>query len=361
MTTTPETLTPPAPEMTPSVATKPTFSKALAAMIAVAVLLIAVLTIAVVQLLPQAFGSLASLYETLHSASSDRTLEVSVNKEGVKSGESVTLSWATTSPAGTYTFSYACSEDALAVEIRKADGPRNVRCDTVYSLGETAAVELVARTEKSEPVTVAYTLGFLRTNDTSPRASHSGKLVVTSGLAEANPTPEPSEPAAVATSDEDGASDEPAIETPLVRIETPQIPSFRGDTSVTSRPTSDANGYVDLATRFVAIGTMNGSSFSTKTTLSTKSENALRFEVFNYGTKTSNSWSYKVNLPDGTTYQSGSQVPLRPNERTTITIGFAEVDKTDSSVKASVSVKTTGDIVDFNDRFTKTLKVKTSA
>lgn len=326
---------------------KPLFSKLLIGGVAVAVVLIAIIAVALVQVLPLAFGSLANLYNTLHSNRSDRTLTVTESATSIRSGESVTLSWATTTPAGIYTFSYKCTDEPLTVEIRKDGGLRNVRCDTAYSLGETSSLEISARTTHAEPITLAYTLGFLRTNDTNPRASHTGEIAITGGLATV-PTPAPE--AAETT------TDVPAIDTPLVRIETPQLPRLHTPTIITTLPTSDPQGHTDLAVRFIAVGTQGTNTFTPRATLVVNRQNALRFEVFNHGTKTSRNWNYTVRLPDGSTYKSPTQSPLKPNERTTITIGFPMGSDTET-VTTSVSIDVPGDATRINDRFVESVRV----
>lgn len=338
----PEATTPP---KAPPQNKKPLFSKLVVGGIAVAVVLIAILAVALVQVLPAAFGSLANLYNTLHSSQNDRTLTVNQSAESIRSGDSMSLSWATTTPAGIYTFSYRCADEPLTVEIRKDDGLRNVRCDTVYSLGETASLEIIARTEQSESVNVSYTIGFLRTNDTDPRASYTGEITVTDGLTK-TPTPEIPETTEVA----------PVIETPLVKIETPQLPQINTPTTITTYPTSDPSGRTDLAVRFVAVGIQSGGVFVPRASLLPERQNALRFEVFNHGTKTSRSWSYTIHLPNGSTYKSPAQSPLLPNERATITLGFQMGDES-RSVSTSVSIDVPGDATSLNDRFVETIRV----
>lgn len=332
---------------TPPEANKPLFSKLVISGIAVAVLLIAVLAVALVNVLPRAFGSLASLYQTLHDAQNDRSLTISESATTIRSGDSVTLSWATTSPAGIYTFSYDCTDTPLTVEIRKADGLRNIRCDTTYSLGEVSSIEISARSEDTAPATLSYTISFLRTNDTNARASHTGAVTVTAG--------ETSTPVAETPSE---TTDTPATEAPLVRIETPQLPRLETPsvTTITTYPTSNPYGYTDLAVRFIAIGTLSNKTFTPHASVLSNRQNALRFEVINLGTKTSRHWDYTVRLPNGDLYRSPEQSPLKPNERTTITISF-EAGKPERNVLTSVAVDVDNDAVTLNDVFVTSISI----
>ena len=118
-------------------------------------------------------------------------------------------------------------------------------------------------------------------------------------------------------------------------------------------PTSDPNGLTDLSTRFLSIGTIVGNTFFAGE-VKQDEKGAIQFEVKNYGTKTSKEWTYSVTLPNGGTYQSDNQNPLKPNERALVTIGFPTIDK--STHKFVVSIKESSDRNSANNEFTETVK-----
>jgi subtilase family serine protease len=87
-------------------------------------------------------------------------------------------------------------------------------------------------------------------------------------------------------------------------------------------PVSNPRGFTDLQTAFLNVGEIRNNTF-TVTSLREERDGAFQFSVKNIGTKTSERWTYTVELPDGDSYTSSSQAPLKPNERAVITIGFA--------------------------------------
>ena len=80
---------------------------------------------------------------------------------------------------------------------------------------------------------------------------------------------------------------------------------------------------------------------------------AIQFEVKNYGSKTSDTWEFEVSLPNGGTYSSDEQEPLKPNERAVLTIGFPTTD--DSQHTFVVTIDESTDRNSLNDRFTQTV------
>lgn len=315
------------------------------------IILIAWLSIQVVKVLPSAFTSLANLAETLRG-DNDRSIIITGPEGEVTAGSEVTLSWEAAPVPGTYTFSYECV-DGVAIEIRKDDTVREVRCDTTYSLGEATTVRLLVTSDELDSASVPYTVTFLRTNDTTARLTGEGQFTVRrEGAVVATPKPDPEAetPKVVVT---------PTPSTPTTPV-TPRhsTPAATEQTYTYSYlPISDPKGTVDLAVRMIAVGTVNGNTFTPRTTLQSGREQALRFEVKNHGTKTSDEWSYVVTLPDGTTYEADEQKPLKPNERATITITFNLPSDVSGSVRTTVRVDAPGDRTSVNDRFVETVRV----
>jgi hypothetical protein len=317
------------------------------------VVLIAWLSIQVVRVLPGAFTSLANLAETL-SGRSERTITITGPAGEVAAGSEVTLSWEAAPVPGSYTFSYECV-DGVAIEIRKNDTVREVRCDTTYSLDDATTIHFLVTSRELDSASVPYTVTFLRKNDTMSRLTGEGQFTVRRDSAVATPAPETS---TETTPREVVMSPTPTgAPTPTTPTAPPTTAPATGNTyTYRYLPESNPNGTIDLAVRLIAVGTIRGTNFTEHTTLQSGRENALRFEVKNHGTKTSDTWSYRVSLPDGSTYVADEQKPLKPNERSTITITFNTPYEVTGLVRTSVTVNASGDRTSINDRFVETLR-----
>lgn len=309
-------------------------------------------SIKIVNLAPTAFSSLASLAESLNSRQQQSTLEadgtrkilVTSNVTLANVDETITLSWGEPSVPGTFTFSYTC-QDGITINLVDIEGIRNIDCDTNYNIGNITSLELSVSSEKNRYVDVAYTISFLGTNDVTPRATGSAQLTIintdvkTKNTA-AEETPEPPEKVT-------GAIDEPAIETPPTVTAPEQTQSTYTQEYIYTIPVSNPNGRTDLGTVYRGAGIIVGNTFSEGLIKRNKS-GAIQFEVKNYGQKTSGDWTFQVALPDGTTYTSSSQEPLKPNERALLTIGFTATDATQHTFIVTVKESTDHNVL--NDR-----------
>ena len=142
---------------------------------------------------------------------------------------------------------------------------------------------------------------------------------------------------------------ETTVETPAVAETTP-TPTIPATERVYLTPVSDPTGTPDLAARYIAVGQIVDGAFVLG--LANKAGGAVQFEVKNIGTKDSDTWSYSVTLPDGTTHTSGTELLLKPNERTILTLGFG-ASAVDTHTFA-VAVTTTNDANENNNTFTHT-------
>ena len=92
-----------------------------------------------------------------------------------------------------------------------------------------------------------------------------------------------------------------------------------------------------------------------RATIDNDTRGALKFSVTNIGTKTSDDWTYEVKMPNGSTYESGKQDGLKPNETATIVLGF---DATETGTKTiSGNVKVADDRSNSNNDFKWTVSV----
>lgn len=315
------------------------------------IVLVAILAVYVVRMLPSAFSSLANLAETINGRGGERTILISVDKSDLVSGDEVTLSWDASTLPGTYTFSYECT-DGVAIEIRRDDTTREVRCDTVYSLGEADEVRLFITSEKLDDVSIPYTITFLRTNDTTPRASTEGTIAVAreGEVATSDETPEAPEGVVVVT---------PEVTTPSTPAPTTPVPPrpVARTEYYSYIPTSDPKGTTDLRVTFVEMGVVDGATLLGRNTFTGNTENFFRFEVRNVGTKTSEEWSYTATLPGDADFRRDDEKPLKPNERAVITVRFP-IEKRSGGEQVKITVKTDGDRVSNNNTLTWSANVR---
>ncbi|MCA9354206.1 MAG: hypothetical protein KC877_01670 [Candidatus Kaiserbacteria bacterium] len=323
------------------------------------IILIAWLSVKFVAVAPGAFSSLASLAGTLNERESaiqetgaKQTFTVTSDATLVAAGTSVGLSWEDTETPGSYAFFYDCVE-GVAIDLVNEDGVQSISCGTNYNLGKTTSLLLTIDSEKNRYTDVDYTVSFLGTNDTTPRASGTSSLtVVNSNISSYVPT-------TVATIDTElpaqdqvvVATPEPEIEAPIVETQpTPSVPTTPTyeQEYVYTIPTSDPNGRTDLGTRFIAAGSIVGNTFFSEA-IKRGDDGAIQFAVKNYGTKTSAKWTFSVTLPGGGTYNSAEQQPLKPNEEATLTIGFPEAFGSSHTFVVTIDESTDRNTI--NDRF----------
>lgn len=318
----------------------------------VIIIVLSWLAIQAVNVMPSAFSSLASLAEgvrgnsatTSEETNNTDALVIEQNTNEVTAGGTLDLSWSPVGNTGSYVFSYECVE-GVAINLIRADGEQRITCNNSYSLGQTDAVTLMIESEKTRTTEVAYTVGYLGTNDRTPRTQGSGALTVTNPTIAANDdvddsvtdsesdtTPEPDESA-------DETDDTPTTPT------TPAAPTYEY-TYEYAIPESDPNGFADLGVTIVGFGSIVGNTFFPGQ-IASDDTGAVQFEVRNYGTKTSEEWTYTIELPNGD-YTSGKQAELKPNERALISIEFSTEDE--SSHQFEIDIDTDEDTNRNNDR-----------
>jgi hypothetical protein len=328
------------------------------------IILIAWLSIRFVNVIPGAFSSLASLAESVNEKKQTvmedtelKTITVTSNATLVNAKESVTASWGEANVPGSYTFSYQCT-DGVAIDLQEVNDIKSITCDTNYNIGNVTSLTFTIDSEKNRYADVWYTISFLGTNDTAPRASGTTQLtVVNSEIKNVLATTVDNEEEAAEETPEPVVTAEATTNTPAVET-TPDIPVAETVKPVPTPtyeqqytyaiPVSDPNGRVDLGVRYLNTGNIIGSTFVAGPMKQDKA-GAIQFEVKNHGSKTSDTWSFSVTLPNGSTYKSKTQTALKPNERAVLTIGFPSV--TVSSHTFVVIVTEANDQVSLNDSF----------
>jgi hypothetical protein len=320
------------------------------------------LAVQVVQLTPAAFTSLASLAQDIYGGNEVTPLSVVQEKSVVNTGEQFTLIWDAAKEPGTFAITFSCVDGVIA-KVRNTDGMMaDATCDQPFPLsGTTAEVEIISAIERF--VDVPYVVTFTKTDDAAPFLTDEERVTVVNAaipqqglvagentdtetpVVEETPAPEVvvAEPA-------------PAPKPPTTPVVKP-TPVVTKPTYTLTYPVSNPRGTIDLAMTFIAVGELSGSRFTERTELDVDDKAAVRFSVKNFGTKTTESWTYEVKLPNGETYESNRQAPLRPLEIATITIGFGLDSDDDGKVTITGSVDTDGDMKSSNDRFSRSVTV----
>jgi hypothetical protein len=319
----------------------------------IAVVIFAVwLAVQIVKVIPSAFSSLASIADVVYNYNNKQELEVSTPNSVVNAGDSFTINWTDMRKAGTYSFSYECT-DGVSVEVRSNGEINPVACDTDLDLGDVASLELRISSEKFRFVDVPYTITFTETDGEETAAKKSTVTLVnasipTSGVADNTDPEEPKET--------------PVVSKPVTKPVTTVKPTYTAGKPITTTkyvyvtPVSDPKGKIDLQVTFLGVGTLVGKTFVPKAVIDADEDGALQFEVKNIGTKTSGEWEYEANLPSDITYASPDQKALKPNERAVITLGFSGISA-EGSEKIGVEVTTKNDTKTINNEFTRTIKI----
>jgi len=112
---------------------------------------------------------------------------------------------------------------------------------------------------------------------------------------------------------------------PVAGEKTEQLVQFVGGTTVTENP----NGKADLGVQILETGILDPETnvFTTIDVIKTTDRGAVKFEVTNLGTKTSEEWTFNVVLPTNPPhiFLSENQQVLAPGERIEFTLGFDAV------------------------------------
>jgi len=302
------------------------------------IILIAWIGIQLVSFLPTALSSLASLADNVYNYQ-PVVLTVVNNKNVINVKEIATISWNIPKQIGTFAFSYTCS-DGIAIDTRTKDGGiQNLTCENNYNLGNVSSVDILVNSEKNRFTDINYEIGFIPEKAESPTATTKSSLTVINPdispivMIDEGTTP-PTVPDIIPETP-------PIIKTPVATTTkpTPLAPIYEQH-YVYEIPVSNPNGFTDLSTKFLATGIISNNIFVNTGTIEQDKVGAIQFEVKNIGTKTSSTWTFVAKLPNGTTYTSGTQTALKPNERSVITLGFskpASIGIKDFNISVSVS------------------------
>ncbi len=311
---------------------------------------------------PTGFSTLANLASRLQPQSGPTLFSVLSEPRTIQTGETTTLRWSRASQAGSYTFTFSCTE-GVAISTVQADGTRGVSCDTEYNIGSNTELTLLVESEKQAYADVFFTIRFIRSQSAEALATAQGSFLVINETRLASAT---NDTESEITEPITPAEPDPAPETPVTPPSEPVVPEVSEPTPpnvtpptptpepqfIYTIPASDPLGTPDLAARFLNTGTIANNRFSVGT-LNRNQAGAVEFEVRNLGTKTSDTWTYTITAP-GLTFTSPAQAPLRPSERAVLAVGFPGSSEQTASI--TVTVTTAADRTLSNNQFTQPVR-----
>lgn len=340
------------------------------------VILMSWFSVQLVDNLPGAFSSLASLAENIRQNPSsfedseanepeETLITVTSNKNIINSGDLIDISWSTTKTPGSYVFYYECN-NGIAMDIVNEDlDSRIIGCGKNYNIGNTESLTLQVESEKVRLENIDYTVAFLGTNDLLPRASGTASFTVVNSTIpdEFNSFLEKTED--IKTETIQNEEEETEITEANTETETEEVTQVKEEKETVSAetpsyiqeftyqvPISDPNGKIDLSTKFIATGNILSNIFIPGH-VNEEKDGAIQFEVKNYGTKTSEKWTFSIYLPNEAKYVSDEQEPLKPNERAVLTIGFVASRKSEHTFIVKIDEPT--DKNSANDTFRQTV------
>jgi hypothetical protein len=307
------------------------------------------LSVQIVRVIPGAFSSLASIADGIYNNRPVDTLSISTEKDIVNSGESFQVTWTDTERNGTYGFTYLCT-NGVSVDVRSGGNVATLTCgETLELAGNVTSVDVIASSEKQRFIDLPFTIIFTGVGQDEPLFEKNGRItIVNASIPQSVGIAETDDEDTEETADDSDTSATGQVAAVAQPIVTEQV--------ITRMPVSDPNGFVDLKMTYLGVGEITGNSFTPSATIDNDERGALRFEVRNIGTKTSDDWTFEVLLPTGMTFESDEQTPLKPNERATITVGFDTFNETGTQdIEGSVDVD--DDTNNSNDSFEWSVRV----
>ncbi len=286
--------------------------------------------------LPAAFGSLASIAETIREYRPAKDLTLATEKTVVNSGESLVLSWTDMKETdGTYSLRYSCAS-GVTLEVRTHEGDlTSLTCTETLPLREdvqTLTVNVISTEARfiDVPVTLTFTSERTETKESTAKVTVVNASVPSGVLVEVTET-----------------TPEVVLPTIPVIVEGPktETPAVSAPTQALVYPTSNPYGFTDLSVSTLGIGTIEHGVFTYTAGYEDNERSVIKFEVKNIGTKTSNTWLFRSILPDGDIYTSPIQLALKPGERIEFTLAFDFEDNSrrDDFVKITNTLSISGD------------------
>jgi hypothetical protein len=319
------------------------------------IIFVAWLAVQIVNVFPSAITSLANLANSVYSYDPRQLPEIDLSEapKAGTTGENIKISWREAHPAGSYAFSYAC-HDGVTVNIKNSETDfKDLDCEKRYDLGKVDTLEIMVNSTKNLAVDLNYQISYFRPNSVDVAVEESGNITITN----------PRFALGTTTNEEEIVSEEeiPTTNTPTtevagsstsspVVVTTPVKPTYTYE-YVYEIPVSKPNGFVDLKVTYLGVGTVDKNVFKNLGYITKGKAGAVQISVHNTGTKTSEAWYYKAELPGGSVYESPRQLPLKPNEKATLTLHFPAIAERDLQ-KIEFAVSTDVDVSKKNNQVT---------
>lgn len=269
------------------------------------------LAVQLVAVLPGAFNSLASIAESIQNYRPVNTLNMQTEQSIVGSGKDFVISWESPRRDGKLTFTYYCVDDVL-IEIIDTETNLNTHLDCGEEFPVTSnPLTLRATTEEQRFVDFTYKLTY--TPSGADIVTESNTITIVNAQIADKTTDKDNE---IATSTPDTTTTDTVTATSEeVLYRTVEVPTYK-------IPVSDPNGYTELSIAYVGTGVVRNNFFHQVSPIRPSDIIAARFAVKNIGTKTSDEWTFSTELSSGFNYNSGDQLPLKPNEEAILTVVF---------------------------------------
>ncbi len=253
----------------------------------------------------------AALYSVFVPAESS---SVTVDKKIINSGEDFTITFkkGDSTDSGLFAVSHACGDNADLFAVL-SNGLKKIDCDTPYYLLENDSAVKIRATTQDSVVRLAVDASF-ENNDTQ-KVDKIGVARVT------------------IKNDSVG----------LVTTSTPPAATSTGTNAAVNTNVTPANqtyytapvvqpiyiGKPDLAVRMLQVGLLNSGTnvISSRTQFSYNDMVGIKFEVRNDGDANTGPWTFTATLPSVSTptYNSNSQISLKPGESIIFTLGFSNL------------------------------------
>jgi len=294
------------------------------------------LAVMLVGVLPNAFSSLASIAEGLQQSRPQAEIVVANSNSIINNNEEFIVSWTNLNRTGQYTIRYECI-NGVSVDMRfPANNITTIPCGETIKLGsDVTELELIMNSERQRFIDITYTIGFIDGTDEVITTTENTVTIVNVSIpqSESIATDDSDTPTGTVAGESTNTTDEPTTEAPAPTPTTPATTPVREPevvaTEIFALPTSDPDGFVDLAVSYVGVGRLDSDNrFVPGGVIDSDTRGAFQFEVRNLGTKTSRDWTFEATLTSGATYASDTQEGLKPNEYSIVTLGFDNVGDT---------------------------------
>lgn len=292
--------------------------------------------IKIVKLFPDTVDSLASIADTVYNydpAEEETELVVKTDRETLNDGEKVILWWDEIKEGtGSYAFSYEC-KDGITVALKYADKDFfDINCNDAYNLDLTNRIEIRVNSKEERFSELTYKISYFGKNDINEKIRSVNKLSVINPLiTDSTDVAEYEDEPTDVTENEDVVVDNTKPDTTDSTQDTvteTKEPVTQEPVYTYEIPTSNPNGHTDLVVSNLKTGFISNAGIFIETNSFTKNTlAAIQFTVHNIGDRTSDSWTFRAELPNDGNYQSNNQAILKPNERATLTVQFPVVSE----------------------------------